>query len=243
MSVELWFIGVAFCLAAATSAAQAMARRGPVEAGLAVVMLVSLGISMSLSAWQGAPPRLLDLAAWCLALAIWPFAREGAMMVSRPKAPALADAIEGWRPGWSPACCLGLLAVGTMAPECLAEQVSLWGRMTVAAWLIGAVWGQASRRLDAAWAGDLCRALWGLGWRRAQPRWGWKLRPRCRLGRAGAWALCLAWAWACGGCSICAPSWRPGTADGPADQAHVPGMPGDRRQSSNVMALSVTVTG
>ena len=85
MSVELWFIGVAFCLAAATSAAQAMARRDPLRAGLAVVMLVSLGISMSLSAWQGWLARLLDLAAWCLALAIWPWCLKGAMMVSRPK--------------------------------------------------------------------------------------------------------------------------------------------------------------
>ena len=53
MSVELWFIGVAFCLAAATSAAQAMARRDPLRAGLAVVMLVfSFALLLVINALQ-----------------------------------------------------------------------------------------------------------------------------------------------------------------------------------------------
>ena len=188
MSVELWFIGVAFCLAAATSAAQAMARRDPLRAGLAVVMLVNLGMSMSLSAWQGWPARQLDLAAWCLALAMWPWCLkagdDGEPSQARhwPLRGLAAWLVAGMLPG--------LLAAGTVSGV-LAEQVSLWGRLAVAAWLVGAVWGQVSRRLDAAWAGLISAgALWGAWVAAGAAALGLETQTTMQAGQTGAWALC-----------------------------------------------------
>lgn len=188
MSVELWFIGVAFCLAAATSAAQAMARRDPLRAGLAVVMLVNLGMSMSLSAWQGWLARQLDLAAWCLALAMWPWCLkagdDGEPSQARhwPLRGLAAWLVAGMLPG--------LLAAGTVSGV-LAEQVSLWGRLAVAAWLVGAVWGQVSRRLDAAWAGLISAgALWGAWVAAGAAALGLETQTTMQAGQTGAWALC-----------------------------------------------------